>query len=239
MRIGRILLFLALIVAILVAAAGFGHRFGLWGTAQAFDMLRIGAWASAGVVIMSVLGLLWLISRRRFVAVVPAIAALIVAGVALYAPWKMAEQAQATPPLHDVATDPQDPPPFVALTEARAGAPNGAGWTGNAELQRQHYPDLAPLVLPLPPDRAMARVRSAAEALGWTVVASDAGEGRLEASDRTLWFGFVDDIVVRLRPQDGGTRIDMRSASREGLGDLGKNAARIEALFARLTDEPG
>ena len=182
MRIARLLLFLALVAALLVAAAGFGHHFGLWGTAQAFDMLRIGAWASAGVVALSVLGLLWLVSRRRFVAVVPAIAALIVAGVALYAPWKLAEQAQATPPLHDVATDPLDPPPFVALAPARAAAPNGARWSGNAELQRQHYPDLAPLVLPLPAEQAMARVRAAAEALGWTVVASDAKEGRLECS---------------------------------------------------------
>jgi len=234
MRIANALLFLALLAAILVGAAGLGRRFGLWQTEQAFDMLRIGAWASAGAVVLSVAGVLWLISRRRFVAVLPAMAALIVAGIALYAPWQMAQTAQHKPALHDISTDTQEPPQFVALKAARDASPNGAGWSGEEAAQRQHYPDIAPVILALPPERAMERVRNVAQELGWTVVESSAADGRLEATTRSLWFGFTDDIVVRLRPENSGTRLDIRSASREGASDLGKNAERIALFVERL-----
>jgi uncharacterized protein (DUF1499 family) len=70
--------------------------------------------------------------------------------------------------------------------------------------------------------------------MGWTIVAEDAARGRIEAYDKTLWFGFIDDIVIRLAPDGSGTRVDMRSASRVGVSDLGKNAARIRAYFAML-----
>ena len=237
MRIARALLFLALLAAILVGAAGLGHRFGLWRTEQAFDMLRIGAWTSAGVLVLSVIGVLWLISRRRFVAVLPAMAALIVAGAALYAPWQMAQKAQATPTLHDISTDTKEPPQFVALKAAREASPNGAGWSGDDALQKRHYPDIAPVLLALPPERAMERVRNVAQELGWTVVESSSADGRLEATTRSLWFGFTDDIVVRLRPESDGTRIDIRSASREGSSDLGMNAERISLFVERVKTE--
>ena len=237
MRTARALLFLALLAAILVGAAGLGHRFGLWRTEQAFDMLRIGAWASAGALLICVVGVLWLISRRRFVAVLPAMTALIVAGVALYAPWQMAQTARNTPALHDISTDTRQPPQFVALKAARDASRNGSAWSGEEAVQKQHYPDIAPVILALPPERAMERVRSTAQALGWTVVESSAADGRLEATTRSLWFGFTDDIVVRLRPENGGTRLDIRSASREGASDLGKNAERIAHFVERLNTE--
>jgi uncharacterized protein (DUF1499 family) len=75
--------------------------------------------------------------------------------------------------------------------------------------------------------------------MGWTIVAQDATRGRIEAYDRTRWYGFVDDIVIRLMAEGAGTRVDMRSASRVGISDLGKNAERIGAYFAALTARPG
>ncbi len=70
--------------------------------------------------------------------------------------------------------------------------------------------------------------------MGWTVVAADAEAGRIEASDRTRWFGFTDDIVVRVTPDGAGSRIDVRSSSRIGTGDFGTNAARVRAYIAML-----
>ena len=83
----------------------------------------------------------------------------------------------------------------------------------------------------------------AAEAQGWTITASQepslSQEGRIEATATSFWFGFVDDIVVRVRATSDGAVIDARSTSRVGLSDLGANAARLrafsEAVVAELT----
>ena len=70
--------------------------------------------------------------------------------------------------------------------------------------------------------------------LGWEIVAAVPNEGRIEATDTTSWFGFKDDIVVRVTPTASGSRIDVRSLSRLGKGDLGKNAARVRAYLQRI-----
>ena len=81
----------------------------------------------------------------------------------------------------------------------------------------------------MPPDAAFERALSAVHALGWELVADDTGAGRIEATDTTFWYGFKDDVVVRIRPDGGGSRIDVRSKSRVGRSDVGANAARIRA----------
>ena len=119
-----------------------------------------------------------------------------------------------------------DPPPFVSLMEARKQAPNGFAYGGPAIAaeQQKGYPDLKPLVVKQPPKEVVQRAIDAARAMGWEIVASDAAAGRIEATDTTAWFGFKDDIVVRIRPEGEGSRVDVRSVSRVGLSDLGANA---------------
>ena len=92
----------------------------------------------------------------------------------------------------------------------------------------------------MPPDRALARAEAAARALGWKIVAAAPGQGRLEATATTRWFGFKDDVVVRVTPASGGSRVDIRSVSRVGKSDLGVNARRIRAFLAALRrgDQP-
>jgi len=71
-------------------------------------------------------------------------------------------------------------------------------------------------------------------------VATDPATGRIEATDSTFWFGFIDDVVVRLTPEtDGGTRVDVRSVSRVGLGDAGANARRVRNFLFDLADRLG
>jgi uncharacterized protein (DUF1499 family) len=138
------------------------------------------------------------------------------------------------PPIHDISTDTSDPPAFVAVVARRvaAGASNPPEYAGPevAAQQQAAYPDLTPIALQAPPDQAFARALAAARSLGWEIVASEAGEGRLEATDTTRWFGFKDDVVVRIRPDGGGSRVDVRSKSRVGRSDVGANAARIRAF---------
>ena len=145
-------------------------------------------------------------------------------------------RAKSLPLIHDVTTDTADPPAFVALLETRRKAPNGADYGGEAVAaeQRRGYADIKPVVVKAPPREAHQRALDAARSLGWEVAASDAAAGRIEATDTTRFFGFKDDIVIRVRPEGEGSRIDVRSASRVGLSDIGANAARVRRFLDEL-----
>jgi uncharacterized protein (DUF1499 family) len=151
------------------------------------------------------------------------------------------QKARSVPPIHDISTDTEDPPAFETILPLRAQAPNPTTYGGPAVAaqQHEHYPDIAPADLPVGPDAAFDAALAAARDLDWTVVAMDEVGGRIEAIDRTLWFGFADDVVIRIRPTDAGSRVDVRSVSRVGVSDLGTNAARIRAFLARLEEEVG
>ena len=133
-------------------------------------------------------------------------------------------------------TDTQDPPEYVAVLPLRVNAPNTTVYGGEriASRQREAYPDLQPLILNDPPPRAFERARATVDEMGWDLVVADAAAGRIEATDTTFWFGFKDDVVIRVRPADGGSRVDVRSLSRVGGGDAGTNAKRIRAYLDAL-----
>jgi uncharacterized protein (DUF1499 family) len=100
-----------------------------------------------------------------------------------------------------------------------------------AVLQRKAYPDIIPLMHTVPPDQAFERALAVARRLGWQIIDADKNAGRIEAVATTFWFGFKDDIVIRLKQQNSGSRIDIRSESRVGVSDLGKNAERIRKFL--------
>ena len=100
--------------------------------------------------------------------------------------------------------------------------------------QKAFYTELAPLSLSGSAADNFAKALAAAEGMGWEIVAQNADKGIIEATATTTLFGFKDDVIIRLSDANGGTRVDMRSASRAGLSDLGANAARIQAYFAAL-----
>jgi uncharacterized protein (DUF1499 family) len=150
----------------------------------------------------------------------------------------LAAPAMRVPQIHDITTDPEDPPQFV---EAERAPENQGGVLAypreTVAQQRVAYPDVAPIVLKAAPGDAYAAALRAASNLGWQVVRSDPSGGTLEATSTSRLFLFVDDVTVRVRPQDQGSRIDLRSRSRVGKSDLGANAARIRAFAAEL--DPG
>jgi uncharacterized protein (DUF1499 family) len=92
-----------------------------------------------------------------------------------------------------------------------------------------------PLTLELPPPAAFNRALDAARRMGWDIVAADNRAGRIEATATTIWFAFKDDVVIRVTPSANGSRIDVRSLSRVGKGDLGTNARRVRAYLASLS----
>ncbi len=223
MRIVAVLLALGALVAL--AVSGPGTRFDAWSYRAGLGLLRWAGYLGLAAALASVLVLALPRTRRGGVAA-PALA-LIVGLAVFYVPFQFQRTARSVPSINDITTDAQSPPEFMTLSRPYPGAEF-------ARQQQATYPDLGPVKLALPPRQAFARVVGAAEAMGWEVVGRDAEGGRLEAVDTTRWFGFKDDIAVRVRADNGGSRIDVRSRSRVGRNDLGTNARRVRAYIERL-----
>jgi uncharacterized protein (DUF1499 family) len=220
--------------------AGPGYQAGLLELRPAFSVLRV---AAGGAVLCVVVGLAaavmnWRRGTQGMLAV-GIVAALV--GLALTlnnVGWY--QKARSVPLIHDITTDLDNPPVFVDVLPLRADAPNPPDYAGEeiAEQQRGAYADIVPITVDVDPDAAFAAAESAARSMGWEMVGSDAAAGRIECTDTTAYFGFKDDVVIRIREEGAGTRLDIRSKSRVGLSDVGTNAQRIrdfrEAFLARL-----
>jgi uncharacterized protein (DUF1499 family) len=231
-----LVLSLAVLAAVAVLAAGPGYRFGWWGLGEAFTLLRYGAEVAllsgaAALIAIAVCG-----ARRSGRRLGLGLLALAIALAAFGIPWRMQAQAHRVPSIHDITTDLEDPPAFVAVVVHRTGAWNPVEYAGPAVAaqQRAGYPDIGPLDLAAPPERVLPAVETVARGLGWEIVAVVPAEGRLEATATTPWFGFKDDVVVRVRARGGGSRVDVRSLSRIGGSDLGTNARRVRTFLERL-----
>jgi len=233
-RTAILALVVAIVALVLLAASGFGYRSELWTLRTAFSMLRWGAYLGVVAAIVALIGMLT--TRPVGRASAPFAVALLLALVAAGLPWSWKQKAGNVPPIHDITTDTQDPPTFVAVLPLRATARNSATYAGDsiAVQQRAAYPDVIPVQLAIPPAQAFGRAREAAESMGWEMVAADSSAGRIEATATTRWFGFKDDVVIRVRPAGVGSRVDVRSVSRVGGSDVGANAERIRAYVQRL-----
>jgi uncharacterized protein (DUF1499 family) len=245
-RLAQSALYVALITLGAIVVGALGATAGL--LAPLLGFLLFAAAIVLGSVLSLVLGAIALVvTRARAGGQVPAgrraaVAATAVGAGLLVVLAVLAGRGGGVPAIHDVTTDPGDPPRFVA--SARAPENQGRDLTyphGPADttaLQRAAYPDLAPIPVAAPPDEALRRARRAAEELGWEVVEMDETEGRLEATETSRIFRFVDDVVVRVRPGAEGSIVDLRSTSRVGESDLGANAARIRAFRDRVSSAP-
>jgi uncharacterized protein (DUF1499 family) len=197
-----------------------------WPVAWGFTLLGLG-----------LVSLLFMVRDARRFALIPPVVAMGLAAVWVYTPFAQIQIARSVPPIHDITTDTQNPPEFVAIAPLRADAPNPLAYPGEevAAQQRAAYPHIAPVTFDAPPGEVFDRALAAARAMGWEIVATAPAEGRIEAPDTTFWFGFKDDVVIRIAAvEEGRTRLDVRSKSRVGMSDVGKNAARIEAFLRKL-----
>jgi uncharacterized protein (DUF1499 family) len=233
-RIAHLALLLAALSLLMLAAAGPLYRSGLLGLTGAFSVLRWAAYGGVGALAVALLALI--VAARRGAGRAAAVTAIIAGVLALAMPYSWFRQASRVPRIHDITTDTDHPPLFVAVVPLRARAPNPVQYGGPeiAAQQHQGYAGLAPLAVGVPPDQAFNRALAVARKMGWEIVASDPASGRIEATDTTFWFGFKDDIVARIAAAPGGSRVDVRSLSRVGLSDVGTNAARIRKYLSEL-----
>ncbi len=227
MKLARLPLGLSILALVMLLIGGPGYRLGLWGLGFGLlDAMRYALFLGAGA---AMLALVFLIIPKTRSGHAPALLTALVLGVAVaWVPVQVRGTAEAHP-IHDVTTNPEDPPAFVEILNLRADAPNPAAYAGpeTAEIQRDIYPDLRPLRSDLSREDLFEAALEAARAMGWEIIAADTPAGRIEAVDTTFWYGFKDDIVVLVTGEDGSLQLDVRSKSRVGRSDLGKNAERI------------
>jgi len=261
-KIRSVLLKLSLALTILgptiFIVAALGAKLGLWG--WPFGLLTLSTKVGPMVLILglvvAVLAMLsaFIIQPRK--GIVIALVGLLVPAFGLGKLVKTKSKGESLPAIHDITTNTQDPPIFgdVILAErATLKGVNTADYKGKmasvrakdgtesktlvAALQTKAYPQIRPIIINETKAVAFGQALATAKSMGWTIKEEDQEAGRIDATDTTFWYGFEDDITIRLRKSEGGgTLVDVRSLSRVGISDLGKNAARIEAFLDSLSN---
>jgi uncharacterized protein (DUF1499 family) len=226
---------LAALALVVLGVAGPVYRLGA-SLATAYEIMRWAEYVGIAASLLAVGAAIYSYRGRKWTGTLVSALALVVGLTAVAIPMAWQRRAQRLPSIHDITTDLDNPPAFQAILSKRAGAPNRLDRPPQlALLQREGYPDLAPITVATPPATTFDRALAVAQARGWEIITADKSTGRIEATETTRWFGFTDDIVVRLTPWGAGTRVDVRSAARTGAGDLGRNASRIRRFLDDLS----
>ncbi|MEW6088346.1 MAG: DUF1499 domain-containing protein [bacterium] len=230
---------LAAVFALTAVLAGLGTRWSFWDFRAGLKIFRWSSYAEAVIFVLTLAGLILAIykqSQHIFIfSLTGFLISVTVAGTAL----KWMYVARHVPAIHDITTDIENPPQFDAVLALRKNAPNSSEYPGGeiSVMQRKAYPGIGPFNAKLKPDKAYELCLAAAKEMGWKIVNAKRDAGFIEATDETFWFGFKDDIAIRITPFNESSRIDLRSVSRVGRSDVGTNAKRIQKFFKRLRDK--
>ena len=218
---------------LLVALPGPLYKYGVVDLGTAFTGFKFGVFAGIATLILLVLQILF---KRKTVTLGSTIMALLLSTIAIAIPLSMLNKGKSVPPIHDISTDLVNPPEFVAIAPLRADAPNPVEYAGVevATQQRAAYPELQTLNYTQSKSELVEATKQVIDHLGWQLVNIDADQGIVEATDRTMWFGFKDDVIVRITDNGSERLVDIRSKSRVGGSDLGKNAERIHDFIEEL-----
>lgn len=224
---------ISLIALLLVLLPGPLYKFGIVDLGTAFAGFKFGVYAGVAALVLLVLQFLL---KRNTVTLGSAALVVVFSVFSIAVPLSLLGDAKSVPPIHDISTDLINPPEFVAIAPLRADAPNAVEYDGEetAEQQREAYPELKTLNYPQPKAELLAAVEQSVKNLGWELINTDASNGIVEITHTSTWFGFKDDVVVRVNDQGSERLVDIRSKSRVGGSDLGKNAARIHTLTEEL-----
>ena len=241
---GNWLHYISLLNLVVIVIVICGRMFFAWQPMLSFRTFFYGIQFGLVLAVIALLLLAWSYFKKEkeltkpaalsfFNGLAPILAALLVAGPGVF----------TLPLIHDISTDTENPPAFSAAVALRTVEDNDHEYGGESIASQQHsaYPNIKPLLTEMSTNEALAHTLDTAISLGWTVIDFglsdvDKGDGRLEAYEETEIFGFIDDVTIRITPLETGSRIDIRSASRLGLGDIGANAARIERFVNKFKE---
>ena len=229
-----ILIFLGLLSLILIGLSGPLYQLEWLTLGGAFTLLRWAVYLAIGAGILNIIALF--VRRPKGARAGLSVLAIIAAFIAFYLPYTQYQTATSVPPIHDISTDTVNPPEFVAIAPLRANAPNPVEYAGEetAKQQKEAYPDITTYVSPKSPDELYQQALTVAKNMGWEIIDTSDEQHRIEATATTTWFGFKDDVVIRIQAQSDETLLDIRSKSRVGRSDVGKNAERIRSFLSQL-----
>lgn len=254
----RITIALIILGPLVFMIAAVGAKIGLWDWRFGLITLtrEVGPIVLLACLVSGMIALLLALLVKPRKGVIVGLVAIIVPLLAFGRLMQVQNTVANLPLIHDISTDTQDPPVFSAKIITERGAVEGVNTLdyagkraptsakdaeGNpvmklvSALQTQAYPEVRTLVINDPVDVAFGRAEQVARDMGWEIKFSDPQSGMIEATDTTFWYGFKDDVVIRLRPATGGgTRVDVRSISRVGLSDIGANAARVKKFLTAM-----
>ncbi len=231
---------LAIFTPVFFAVAAIGTKSGLWGWMFGFVKMTMGYGPKIMMltfVVSLIAVILSLIAKPRKDWMV-ALLCLAVPVIGMGFGKSVKAKAGKLPPIHDITTDTQNPPTFTqAIVDSRAKCSNSLDYIGTtygkdktlvSAAQVKAYPDIRTLVFTDNTATMYKRALATVDAMGWKLASRSEDMGTIEASYSSFWFGFTDDIAIRIRPSEGGgSLLDIRSVSCVGRSDLGKNAARI------------
>jgi hypothetical protein len=228
----------SVIALVLLLLGPIGTRLGIWGFQTGLLLI-----VPAGVLLAAIGLLVGLISifvskKRGFDGDPPSLfISIAICAVIMVSMGLQFQKGASVPAIHNISTDVIDPPQFTeAIVALRGETSNPLAYNAEelAVVQQGAYPEVRTLQVSTGVAETVRNAVSALEAMGLEIVSVDEGQGIVEATDTTFWFGFKDDVVVRVRGAGDGSLVDVRSVSRVGLSDLGKNADRIMDLLGRL-----
>ena len=219
------------VIPLLLTLIGFGLSYAdvapaLVGWGVFFLGALLGLVAAITILVMRVF-------RGHFKFLIYALIAILPFAVAV----PLVTNAQKYPPINDVTTNLDNPPVFVSALKAKANAGRDMAYPKEfAPIVREHYPDVSPLILEEAPEAVFLKIEKLVKAQpGWVIKRKDEAAFTLELEVSTSFFRFTDDVLIQVSEQDGKARVDMRSKSRDGVSDIGVNAKRIQAFFAKLS----
>ncbi|MGI9522558.1 MAG: DUF1499 domain-containing protein [Hyphomicrobiaceae bacterium] len=234
---------LALFCVALVSVTIVFHRIFGMATPVALNLFALAFIGSAFAILVGLFALvrIW---KRGWSGGANAVTGIVISALLLAWPLSYLPTAQRLPMIYDVTTDPGDPPPLIAAARLRPQGANPVAYPGVefSEKQNATYVDLTPLFVDRPAVETLEIVEQALQRMRMTIVGETSigelgpGSGQIEAVDRTLVLGFYDDVAVRVTRVSGGSLVDVRSASRFGRSDLGRNADRIREVKAQIVE---
>lgn len=227
--------FVAVVAALMVLLPGPLYKYDWVALGPAFTSLRFGVYVGFASLALLIIQLLFF---RKTLSLPFSVLSVACIAFSVGMPLAMKNKASSVPPIHDITTDIARPPEFFAVLPERADARNPSGYAGQdvALQQQKAYPDLDSQQFDVSAKAVQQAAKIVIDSFGWELHANSKGYN-LEATHESAWFGFKDDVVIRIEEQDGQTTVDVRSKSRVGRSDLGANAERIRAFQKALSKE--
>jgi uncharacterized protein (DUF1499 family) len=224
-----------MIFLLLMPLAALGSRIGLW--PFTLGLLLVVA-AVAGCLLIQIVNAIWLLRKPNpETKGVLRGASLIAFPPLIFFALIISNIPSGDAKIQNISTDTQNPPKFIEALTLRGNESNPVKFSmENAILQKSIHPEVIPILSEKSPALAFELALTTAKEMGWEVHTQQADQGRIEATETSLWFGFIDDIAIRITADNQGSRIDLHSVSRMGQSDLGANAKRI-VTFSKLFND--